>query len=58
MIVSLMKNDILMRDFDYLAYATIMFQWQEYTKQLILTHILSNPENKSRYNLSHLFQFM
>ena len=36
LIVSMMKTDCLSRDFDYLMFATILFQWQEYTKQCIL----------------------
>lgn len=42
MIVSFMKNDILLRDFDYLSIASSMFQWQMYTKQKILFDILIN----------------
>lgn len=37
MIVSLMKTDCLKRDFDYLMLATILFQWQEYTKTQLLS---------------------
>lgn len=36
MIVSLMKTDCLQRDFDYLMLATILFQWQEFTKTQLL----------------------
>lgn len=39
-IIALMKSDSLMRDFDYLAYSTILFQWQEYTKNEIYIEIL------------------
>lgn len=39
-IVALMKNDYLLRDFDYLAFAAIMFQWQEYTKLQICYNML------------------
>ena len=35
MILALAKNDILERDFDYLAYATNMFQLQQYNKVLL-----------------------
>lgn len=35
MIIALMKNDLLMRDFDYLMYAASMYQWQEYTKRVL-----------------------
>ena len=43
-IISLMKSDCLKRDFDYLQFASQMFQWQEYTKQQLLIQIYS--ENK------------
>ena len=35
-----MKNDSLMRDFDYLQFSISMFQWQEYTKKQHLYDIL------------------
>lgn len=56
-IVSLMKNDRLMRDFDYLGYAALMFQWQEYTKDQIFFEILKNQPNAyaTIVNLRHLF---
>lgn len=44
MIVSLMKNDMLKRDFDYLSFAAILFQWQENTKEIIFSQILRNPK--------------
>lgn len=50
MIIALMKQDILMRDFDYLIYAASMFQWQEYTKKSILIDILNNI-NSGKYSL-------
>ena len=50
MIVSLMKTDCLMRDFDYLMFGTIMFQWQEYTKRYIFTElILGETESLDNY---------
>ena len=49
-VISLMKNDWLMRDFDYLSFATILFQWQEYTKIRIFTDILQS-NNYAAYPL-------
>ena len=40
MIFSLMKSDTLMRDFDYLSFGVIMFQWQEHTKQAVFAEII------------------
>ncbi len=48
MIVSLMKNDILMRDFDYLTFAASMFQWQEHTKLTLLIDILAKKGVESK----------
>ena len=42
MVSCLIKNDILKRDFDYLFFAANMFQWQEYTKQILFNEILSD----------------
>lgn len=42
MINCLIKNDILKRDFDYLLFASNMFQWQEYTKRILFSEILSD----------------
>lgn len=57
MIVALMKNDMLKRDFDYLSFATNMFQWQEYTKHCILTEILANSDNQFKYyNVKNIFE--
>ena len=44
MIVSFMKNDILLRDFDYLAVAASMFQWQVHTKQSLFIEILAESD--------------
>lgn len=46
LIVTLMKNDLLKRDFDYLAYSASMYQLQEYTKDEIFFAILSLNEIK------------
>ena len=43
-IIALMKNDKLMRDFDYLQYSINAFQWQEYTKSQIFYEILLQEE--------------
>lgn len=40
MIVALMKHDLLMRKFDYLTYAATLYQWQEHTKQIIVSQII------------------
>jgi hypothetical protein len=58
MIVALMKNDLLLRDFDYLNYAASMFQWQEYTKRIIFMDILSDPNKNSGYEMSNIDLFM
>jgi len=44
MIVAFMKNDILLRDFDYLAIAASMFQWQVHTKHALFLEILSESD--------------
>ncbi len=44
MIVAFMKNDILLRDFDYLAIAASMFQWQVHTKQSLFLEILAESD--------------
>lgn len=49
MIVSLMKNDILMRDFDYLSFAANMFQWQEYTKLMLFMNIINENKQKIKH---------
>lgn len=41
MVSCLIKTDLLKRDFDYLLFASSMFQWQEYTKYKLLTEILT-----------------
>ena len=56
MIFSLMKSDTLMRDFDYLSFGVIMFQWQEYTKQAIFTEIIMGLDrNISEQQFFRLF---
>ena len=40
MIVALMKADYLQRDFDYLMFSALIFQWQEYTKEQILMELI------------------
>lgn len=40
MIVALMKADYLQRDFDYLMFSALIFQWQEYTKEQILIELI------------------
>lgn len=45
-IIALMKNDYLMRDFDYLLFSSCMFQWQEYTKNRILYKVLLDKNIK------------
>ena len=42
MITSFVKTDLLKRDFDYLSFAAIMYQWQQYTKINLLTQILKD----------------
>lgn len=46
MIISLMKQDYLLRDFDYLSYAANLYQMQEYTKQIIFLRIISKSNSK------------
>ena len=58
MIVALMKNDLLMRDFDYLLMAASMFQWQEHTKLSLLIDILSDPKNSTKYTIANINDFM
>ena len=57
MIVSLMKNDVLKRDFDYLSFSSGMFQWQEHTKLKLLGDIFFEMEfkNYNFQNISELF---
>ncbi len=43
-VIALMKSDSLMRDFDYLAYSALIFQWQEQTKSEIIFDILLDNE--------------
>lgn len=45
-IVALMKNDCLMRDFDYLMFSAMMFQWQEYTKRCIFSELIFGDSNR------------
>ena len=55
-IISLMKNDILMRDFDYLTFAANLFQWQEYTKLLFFTEVLNeNNQQISYFKFANIF---
>ena len=58
MIVALMKNDVLMRDFDYLTYAASMFQLQEYTKQKLFSAILLDSSKNHGYNIFDIEKFM
>lgn len=51
-IIALMKNDILKRDFDYLAYSALMYQWQEHTKSEICFDILC--DGKSSLSIDEL----
>ena len=58
MIVALMKNDLLLRDFDYLCYAASMFQWQEFTKRIIFTEILLDPKRNFGFTIDKIKDFM
>lgn len=49
LIISLMKNDVLMRDFDYLSFAANMFQWQEYTKLKLFIDIISDNKHRLKH---------
>ena len=49
-IIALMKNDLLQRDFDYLSFATILYQWEFHTKLKIFQKVLDN----SKYSLSDI----
>lgn len=58
MIVSLMKTDCLMRDFDYLMFGTIMFQWQEYSKRCIFSELVHQEFSLNNANyLNSWLQF-
>ena len=43
-VISLAKNDILQRDFDYLSFSAILYQWQEYTKRVVFNDIICNQD--------------
>lgn len=56
-IYSLMKSDSQMRDFDYLSFGIIMFQWQEYTKRCIFSEIIEDLFKGERIeDVSHWLQ--
>ena len=40
MVTCLMKSDILLRDFDYLTFSALLFQWQQYTKLKMFIQII------------------
>ena len=50
MVIALMKSDLLQRDFDYLGFATNLYQWEYFTKLKIFCEILEN----SNYTLSDI----
>ncbi len=58
MIVSLMKQDIKKRDFDYLSYGAILFQWQVYAKQRVVLQLINEGAISFLHNKDEIDSFL